>query len=162
MATFKMRDFEPKPEVKLGVCDCHGVHTAKTTRISRDVRLVCIIKSTVKTDASSGGVQLARDSRLNSRRTSHPLDGIRPLGKAPVQSILPVPKNTQPSAAHSPSGTGADSPFPAEPIHGCALLKTFLHRRITAAAVFRRGRRQNGASARGGGPASSLRLPCLT
>ena len=34
-----------------------------------------------------------------------------------VRSLFIMPENTQSSEAHSPLGTGTNSPFPAEPVH---------------------------------------------
>jgi hypothetical protein len=61
-----------------------------------------IIQLAGETDASYGGVQLARDNRLDVRRTGNPPGGRTPPGKLLVQSIFLMPQKTQASKAHSP------------------------------------------------------------
>ena len=76
-----------------------------------------IIHTVGETEASFGGVRLVRDNRLDVRRTGNPPGGRTPPGNPLVQSIFPMPRQTQSCKARSPLGTGTRSPFQAEPVH---------------------------------------------
>ena len=80
----------------------------------------CINTVADQTEASNGGVQLARDRRLEMRRIRMAAGGRRPPAvrvTPAIQSIFLMPEKTQPPELNSTLGVGTDCPIPAEPAH---------------------------------------------
>ncbi len=79
----------------------------------------CIITPADQTEASNGGVQLANHSQLEMRRMAAGGRTTPNLGVThAIQSILLMPKKTQPSEPNSTLGAGTDCPIPAELAQG--------------------------------------------